>query len=158
MKMNVLVVNGPNLNLLGEREPEIYGRVTLAQIEAMCRQAAGTQAIEFRQTNSETQLIDWIHEAIDQASGIVINPGLGFVLLFVGLEVVRGVLGAMTRRPEAHILSLQNDLRIVGNHLFGITDRIASVPTLYPVLVLAVVVLGCLAVLRSRVRAVEIVG
>jgi ABC-2 type transport system permease protein len=84
--------------------------------------------------------------------------GLGFVLLFVGLEVVRGVLGAMTRRPEAHILSLQNDLRIVGNRLFGITDRIASVPTLYPVLVLAVVVLVCVAVLRSRVRAVEIVG
>jgi ABC-2 type transport system permease protein len=84
--------------------------------------------------------------------------GLGFVLLFVGLEVMRGVLGAMTRRPEAHILSLQNDLRIVGSRLFGITDRIASVPTLYPVLVLAVVVLGCLAVLRWRVRAVEIVG
>jgi ABC-2 type transport system permease protein len=84
--------------------------------------------------------------------------GLGFVLLFVGLEVVRGVLGAMTRRPEAHILSLQNDLRIVGNRLFGITDPLASVPTFYPVLVLAVVVLGCVAILRSRVRAVEIVG
>jgi ABC-2 type transport system permease protein len=84
--------------------------------------------------------------------------GLGFALLFVGLEVARGVLGAMTRRPEAHILSLQNDLRVVGNRLFGITDRIASVPTLYPVLVLAAVVLVCLAVLRSRVRAVEIVA
>ena len=84
--------------------------------------------------------------------------GLGFVLLFVGLEVVRGVLGAMTRRPEAHILSLQNDLRIVGNRLFGITDRVASVPTFYPVLVLALVVIACLVVLRLRVRAVEIVG
>ena len=84
--------------------------------------------------------------------------GLGFVLLFVGLEVVRGVLGAMTRRPEAHILSLQNDLRIVGNRLFGITDPVASVPTFYPALVLALVVIACLVVLRLRVRAVEIVG
>ena len=64
----------------------------------------------------------------------------------------------MTRRPEAHVLSLQNDLRVVGNRLFGIVDRMVSVPTLYPVLVLAAVFVLCLAILRSRVRAVEIVG
>jgi len=68
------VLNGPNLNRLGTRQPEIYGTTTLAQIEAMCREAAGERAIEFRQSNSEATLIEWIHEAIDRASGIVINP------------------------------------------------------------------------------------
>ncbi len=74
MNKPIYVLNGPNLNRLGKREPEIYGRTTLAQIEASCRQTAGAQPIEFRQTNSETQLIDWIHEAIDEAGAIVINP------------------------------------------------------------------------------------
>ena len=68
------ILNGPNLNRLGTREPEIYGTTSLAQIEALCRAAAGMQPIEFRQSNSEAALIDWIHEAIDEGSGIVINP------------------------------------------------------------------------------------
>ena len=69
------ILNGPNLNRLGTREPAIYGTTTLADIEAQCREAASPHAIVFRQTNSEAQLIDWIHEAIDdEASGIVINP------------------------------------------------------------------------------------
>jgi 3-dehydroquinate dehydratase-2 len=68
------ILNGPNLNRLGQREPEIYGTVTLAQIEAQCREEAGERPIVFRQSNSEAQLIDWIHEAIDEASAIVINP------------------------------------------------------------------------------------
>lgn len=70
----VFVLNGPNLNRLGTREPEIYGTTTLAQIEALCRALDPALAIVFRQTNSETQLIEWVHEAIDQAAGIVINP------------------------------------------------------------------------------------
>jgi 3-dehydroquinate dehydratase-2 len=70
----IYVLNGPNLNRLGRREPDIYGKVTLAEIEANCKAAAGQRAVEFRQTNSEAQLIDWIHEAIDQGSGIIINP------------------------------------------------------------------------------------
>jgi len=74
MTKPLYVLNGPNLNRLGTREPEIYGSTTLAQIEAMCREAAGARPIEFRQTNQESQLIEWIHEAIDRASGIVINP------------------------------------------------------------------------------------
>ena|SRR5690348_5685335 len=68
------ILNGPNLNRLGTREPAIYGTTTLADIEAQCRDAASPHTIVFRQTNSEAQLIDWIHEAIDEASGIVINP------------------------------------------------------------------------------------
>ena len=75
----IYVLNGPNLNRLGTREPEIYGKTTLADIEAICRAAAGSQPLEFRQTNAEHQLIDWIHEAIDHGAGIVINPaGLTF--------------------------------------------------------------------------------
>jgi 3-dehydroquinate dehydratase II len=75
MKKAIYVLNGPNLNRLGKREPEIYGRATLADIEAMCRKEAGDRPIEFRQTNSEAQMLDWIHEAIDGgAAGIVINP------------------------------------------------------------------------------------
>lgn len=68
------VLNGPNLNRLGQREPSIYGTTTLAQIEAQCRDEAGSRAIVFRQSNSEGQLVDWIHEAIDEASAIIINP------------------------------------------------------------------------------------
>jgi 3-dehydroquinate dehydratase-2 len=67
------VLNGPNLNLLGVREPDIYGRETLADIEALCAHAAG-DAVVFRQTNHEGELIDWIHEAREQASALVINP------------------------------------------------------------------------------------
>jgi len=75
MSKPIYVLNGPNLNRLGKREPEIYGRTTLAEVEAMCREAAGDLPLEFRQTNSEEMLIAWIHEAIDRpAAGILINP------------------------------------------------------------------------------------
>src|SRR4249919_4052573 len=70
----IYVLNGPNLNRLGKREPEIYGKVTLADVERYCREAAGSYPVEFRQSNSEAQIIGWIHEAIDEGSGIIINP------------------------------------------------------------------------------------
>ena len=79
MAKPIYIINGPNLNRLGKREPEIYGKTTLAEIEVMCRDAAGVQAIEFRQSNAEFQIIEWIHEAIDEGAGIIINPaGLTF--------------------------------------------------------------------------------
>jgi 3-dehydroquinate dehydratase-2 len=74
MTKPIYVLNGPNLNRLGKREPEIYGATTLAEVEASCRAEAEGQPLEFRQTNSEAQMIDWIHEAIDEGCGIVINP------------------------------------------------------------------------------------
>jgi 3-dehydroquinate dehydratase II len=74
MTKPIYVLNGPNLNRLGTREPHIYGTMTLKDVEAMCRTEAGSQPIEFRQTNSETQLIEWVHEAIDNGAGIIINP------------------------------------------------------------------------------------
>lgn len=69
----IYVLNGPNLNRLGTREPEIYGKTTLAEIEAICR-TAGQHPIVFQQTNSEERLIALVHEAIDEAAGILINP------------------------------------------------------------------------------------
>jgi 3-dehydroquinate dehydratase-2 len=70
----IYILNGPNLNRLGKREPHIYGTTTLDEVEANCRTAAGDYPIVFRQTNSEEALINWVHEAIDEASGIIINP------------------------------------------------------------------------------------
>jgi 3-dehydroquinate dehydratase-2 len=73
----ILVLNGPNLNLLGVREPATYGRETLADIEESCleRAAALDLAVDFRQSNHEGQLVDWIQEARENADGIIINAG-----------------------------------------------------------------------------------
>jgi len=78
MAKTVYVLNGPNLNLLGTREPETYGRATLADVEELCRDRAHRHKLklEFRQSNHEGELIDWIHEAAaKQAAGIVLNAG-----------------------------------------------------------------------------------
>ena len=76
MAKTVYVLNGPNLNLLGSREPELYGRATLADVEKLCRAAAARHGLEleFRQSNHEGEIIDWIHEArAETAVGLVIN-------------------------------------------------------------------------------------
>ncbi|NIJ06421.1 3-dehydroquinate dehydratase-2 [Sphingomonas vulcanisoli] len=76
MAQTLFILNGPNLNLLGVREPEIYGRETLADIEAACRaeaEAAGL-ALRFHQTNAEHEMIDWIQEARTGAAGLILNP------------------------------------------------------------------------------------
>jgi 3-dehydroquinate dehydratase-2 len=72
----VFVLNGPNLNLLGKREPEIYGRETLAEVETDCRRVGAELGleIEFHQSNREYEIIDLIHAARERAAGIVINP------------------------------------------------------------------------------------
>lgn len=71
----LFVLNGPNLNLLGTREPDIYGASTLADIKMLCEAAAGNQAeVRFLQTNHEGELIDWVHEAGRDGKALVINP------------------------------------------------------------------------------------
>jgi 3-dehydroquinate dehydratase II len=77
MSRLVYVLNGPNLNLLGKRQPEVYGSATLADIERDCGARAAELKLEivFRQSNREYELIDWIHEAREKAFAIVINPG-----------------------------------------------------------------------------------
>lgn len=73
----IYVLNGTNLNLLGEREPDIYGYTTLADIEASCRKTAAAEAhgLVFRQSNHEGEIVDWIHEARSGGEAIVINAG-----------------------------------------------------------------------------------
>jgi 3-dehydroquinate dehydratase II len=68
------VLNGPNLNLLGVREPEVYGRETLEDVRALCERAADGASVVFRQSNHEGELIDWVQEAREKASALVINP------------------------------------------------------------------------------------
>ena len=76
MTQTIFVLNGPNLNLLGKRQPEIYGRETLADVEALCLTEAAKAGFEvrFHQSNREYEIIDWIHEAREKGVGIVINP------------------------------------------------------------------------------------
>ena len=77
MDRPVFVLNGPNLNLLGERETAVYGKTTLADIEQLTRDKAAALglSVEFRQTNHEGELVEWIHEAGRAACGIVLNAG-----------------------------------------------------------------------------------
>jgi 3-dehydroquinate dehydratase II len=78
MAKTVYVLNGPNLNLLGTREPKTYGHSTLKDVERLCREAASSHRLdlEFRQSNHEGELVDWIHEAgAKKAAGVVLNAG-----------------------------------------------------------------------------------
>ena len=111
MSKPIYILNGPNLNRLGKREPEIYGKTTLAEVEAECRAEAGQQAIEFRQSNSEALLIDWIHEAIDEGSGIIINPAaytftsiaiLDALKMFPGPIIELHISNIHKREPHYH--------------------------------------------------------
>jgi 3-dehydroquinate dehydratase-2 len=73
----ILILNGPNLNLLGEREPEVYGRETLADIEKACRAKAGELglSLEFAQSNSEAEMVDLIQKARGRCAGLIVNAG-----------------------------------------------------------------------------------
>lgn len=73
--MRILVLNGPNLNLLGRREPDTYGSATLADLEKQLRERFPAHTIEFRQSNVEGELIDRLHEANGEADGVIFNPG-----------------------------------------------------------------------------------
>jgi len=81
MRSTLYILNGPNLNLLGVREPHLYGSTTLLQVEQLCRRVSGELNLdcEFRQTNHEGVLVDWVQESRERAAAVVINPaGLSF--------------------------------------------------------------------------------
>jgi 3-dehydroquinate dehydratase II len=77
MPNTIFVLNGPNLNLLGTREPDLYGHATLADVEKLCRTTAQRfgLGVEFRQSNHEGEIVDWIHQArAENVAGLIINP------------------------------------------------------------------------------------
>jgi 3-dehydroquinate dehydratase-2 len=130
MSGTVLVLNGPNLNLLGVREPEIYGRDTLDDIKRRCADQAKSHglALDFRQSNSEATLIDWIHEARGTKIGIAINPaGLSFhsIPLLDALKMFDGP------KVEVHITNIHKREPMYQKSLIstGVTGVIAGLGT-----------------------------
>ena len=101
----IAVLNGPNLNLLGSREPALYGAATLEDVEALCAETAQALelAIDFRQTNHEGELITWVQDCRDRARGIVINPG-GYSHTSVAL--MDAVLAAELPTVEVHLTNI----------------------------------------------------
>ena len=105
MPGTILVLNGPNLNLLGVREPELYGTTTLADIEAACRAVAGEAGVEidFRQTNAEHEMVDWIQAARTGLVGIVINPA---AFTYAGYPVLDALKMVDCPVIEVHITNI----------------------------------------------------
>jgi 3-dehydroquinate dehydratase-2 len=101
----VAVLNGPNLNMLGLRQPEVYGRATLDDVEALCAETAEALglAIDFRQTNGEGELVSWIQECRGRAAGIVINPA-GYTSTSIAL--LDALLAVQVPVIEVHISNL----------------------------------------------------
>ena len=101
----VFVLNGPNLNLLGVREPSIYGRDTLGDVEERCtaRAAALGLEIDFRQSNHEGQLVDWIQEARESADGIILNAG---ALTHTSVALLDALSAAVLPVIEVHLSNI----------------------------------------------------
>ena len=127
MTGTILVLNGPNLNLLGVREPEVYGRDTLDDIKKRCVEQASKHGLEvdFRQSNSEAALIDWLHEARGTKVGVAINPaGLSFhsIALLDALKMFDGP------KVEVHITNIHKREPMYQKSLMshGVTGVIAG--------------------------------
>jgi len=120
--MNILVINGPNLNLLGSREPEIYGHETLEEIMSWLANQPEVQghSLKYFQSNHEGAIIDRIHQALGQADGILINPGaythysyaIRDALAAVGLPAVEVHLSAIDQREPFRRISVIKDVCI----------------------------------------------
>jgi 3-dehydroquinate dehydratase-2 len=137
----IYVLNGPNLNRLGKREPHIYGTTTLAEVEAMCWEVAGESPLVFHQTNSEEQLINWVHEAIDEGAAIVINPAaftftslalLDALKMFEGPVIELHISNIHKREPIYHrsYVSMRADAVIAGLGAYGYEVAVRAVKRL----------------------------
>ncbi|MEV0846725.1 type II 3-dehydroquinate dehydratase [Streptomyces sp. NPDC049954] len=139
----IMILNGPNLDLLGQRQPEIYGSESLADIEALCTGTAARHGgtVDFRQSNHEGELIDWVHEARLHHAGIVINPAayshtsvalLDALNACDGLPVIEVHISNIHRREQFRhhsYVSLRADGVIAGcgvqGYAFGV-ERVAA--------------------------------
>jgi 3-dehydroquinate dehydratase-2 len=115
MTTQILVLNGPNLNLLGRREPQIYGSETLADIEAACRRRADALGLglDWRQSNAEGQLVDWIQEADGRFAAIIINAG---AYTHTSIAILDALLAAGVPVFEVHLSNIfrREDFRHVS--------------------------------------------
>ena len=100
--MKILVLNGPNLHLLGQREPEIYGRETLLDIETLLSSSFSDQEISFKQSNSEAELITWIGAAPTEYDGIIINPA-AFTHTSLGVYDALKAISSTVPAVEVHL-------------------------------------------------------
>lgn len=133
----IYVLNGPNLNRLGKREPTIYGTTTLAEVEDLCRAASGDRPMVFHQTNSEEKLIDLVHEAIDEGAGIIINPAaftftslalLDALKMFEGPVIEFHISNIHKREPIYHrsYVSMRADVVMAGLGARGYATAVSA--------------------------------
>jgi 3-dehydroquinate dehydratase-2 len=133
----IYVLNGPNLNRLGKREPHIYGTTTLAEVEILCVAASPERPVVFHQTNSEEQLIDWVHEAIDEGAGIIINPAaftftslalLDALKMFEGPVIEFHISNIHKREPIYHrsYVSMRADAVMAGLGAAGYASAVKA--------------------------------
>jgi 3-dehydroquinate dehydratase-2 len=105
MAKSIYVLNGPNLNLLGQRQPDIYGRNTLADVEVLCRRRAQCYELEvtFRQSNHEGDIVDWLQEARHDACGVIINPG---AFTHTSIAILDAIIATELPIIEVHISNI----------------------------------------------------
>jgi 3-dehydroquinate dehydratase II len=105
MAKSIYVLNGPNLNLLGQRQPDIYGRNTLADIEVLCRGRAQRYELDvtFRQSNHEGDIVDWLQEARHDACGVIINPG---AFTHTSIAILDAIIATELPVIEVHISNI----------------------------------------------------
>ncbi|WAC95572.1 type II 3-dehydroquinate dehydratase [Streptomyces sp. NA13] len=140
----IMILNGPNLNLLGQRQPEIYGSETLADVELLCAEEAAALGgtVDLRQSNHEGVLVDWIHEARTGAAGLVVNPAayshtsvalLDALNACDGLPVIEVHISNIHRREQFRhhsYVSLRADGVIAGCGIQGYAFAVRRIATL----------------------------